>query len=494
MHRYMGADRMCTSTLGLTSPSQRYSPEWKAVDGQVLKSSPPRKWRTAQTCQDLSFVGGQLYDCPYPAPTSADSVDVSTVTLASFWAAGSPDNTACQKEPTQRDDICTCISHREARRRKCYGVTVLCCVTLSREHLFIVDVETGVFAGNEFKQVQFNKLQDTLIQREEELARLQEENNNLKEFLNSSCVKALEEKTKSLLSAQSGDGRRNRKRNSEIQNLHGVGEFRNLSASQLLLGSQVKRTCRNLSLEFCSEEELACTDSVDLWILQTLGLKDEDTIDTSSTEYSFNCSISSLTKCSSVTDSSGDYCQTTDHKNTAYDSPTDSLCNGASIGLSNDYCFNTNSDYSLSTDSGSDFTGTVLSVLYSPSIEVPPNFHVTPYEPPLPQSVNTLSPPDPIQSFRPILASSPNLSQDRSPGLHHTPSLHCRSLSSPIGGDVMTTPLSTPRSQTELAFSMSLNPSSSVRLKTHSFPQGQAFVRKNTQGGWNFTWVPKQGP
>lgn len=40
------------------------------------------------------------------------------------------------------------------------------------------------------------KLQDTLMQREEELARLQEENNKLKEFLNSSYVKSLEEKTK----------------------------------------------------------------------------------------------------------------------------------------------------------------------------------------------------------------------------------------------------------------------------------------------------------
>lgn len=256
----------------------------------------------------------------------------------------------------------------------------------------------------------------------------------------------------------------------------------------------MKRTCRNLSLQFCSEEELASTPPVDLWILQTLGLKDEDTIDTTSTEYSFNSPIDSLTKCSSITDSSGDYCQTTNHKSTAYDTPTDGPGHGASIGLYTDYCFNTNSDYSVSTDSGSDFTGTVLSVLYSPSIEVPPNFHVNPYEPPLPQSVNALSPPDPIQSFRPILASSPNLSQDRSPGLHHTPSLHCGSPSSPIGGDVMTTPLSTPSSQTELAFSISLNPSSSVRLNTHSFPQGQAFVRKDTLGGWNFTWVPKQGP
>ncbi|XP_070982224.1 geminin coiled-coil domain-containing protein 1, partial [Oncorhynchus clarkii lewisi] len=426
---------------------------------------------TALTCQDLSFVGGQLYNCPYPAPTSADSVDVSTVTVASFWAAGPPDDTACQHEPTQRE-LYSCLDFGTSR-------------------------PDPIWTDHLSPHLQRNKqLQDTLIQREGELARLHEENNKLKEFLNSSFVKTLEEKTKRLLSAQSGDRRRNRKRNSEIQNLHGVGEFRNLSASQLLLGSQVKRTCRNLSLQFCSEEELASTPPVDLWILQTLGLKDEDTIDTTSTEYSFNSSIDSLTKCSTITDSSGDYCQTTDHKSTAYDTPTDGPGHGASVGLYTDYCFNTNSDYSVSTDSVSNFTGTVPSTPYSPSIEVTPNFQATPYEAPLPQLVNTLSSIDPIQPFRPILASSPNLSQDSSPGLYHTPSPHYRSPSSPVGGDVTTQypELSTLRGRTELAFSMSLNPSSSVRLKTHSFPQGQAFVRKDTLGGWNFTWVPKQGP
>uniref|UniRef100_A0AAX7SNU2 Geminin coiled-coil domain containing n=1 Tax=Astatotilapia calliptera TaxID=8154 RepID=A0AAX7SNU2_ASTCA len=50
----------------------------------------------------------------------------------------------------------------------------------------------------------------------------------------------------------------------------------------------------------------------------------------------------------------------------------------------------------------------------------------------------------------------------------------------------------TPRNRTDLAFSMSLSPSSSV--KTHSFPQGQAFVRKDVEGRWNFTWVPRQEP
>lgn len=43
-----------------------------------------------------------------------------------------------------------------------------------------------------------------------------------------------------------------------------------------------------------------------------------------------------------------------------------------------------------------------------------------------------------------------------------------------------------------VVFSMSLSPSCSVR--THSFPQGQAFVRRNPEGRWNFTWVPRQGP
>lgn len=43
-----------------------------------------------------------------------------------------------------------------------------------------------------------------------------------------------------------------------------------------------------------------------------------------------------------------------------------------------------------------------------------------------------------------------------------------------------------------VVFSMSLSPSCSVR--THSFPQGQAFIRRNPEGRWNFTWVPRQGP
>lgn len=44
--------------------------------------------------------------------------------------------------------------------------------------------------------------------------------------------------------------------------------------------------------------------------------------------------------------------------------------------------------------------------------------------------------------------------------------------------------------KTEVAFSTSLSPHCNV--KTHSFHHGQAFVRRDEEGGWKFTWVPKQ--
>lgn len=44
--------------------------------------------------------------------------------------------------------------------------------------------------------------------------------------------------------------------------------------------------------------------------------------------------------------------------------------------------------------------------------------------------------------------------------------------------------------KTEVAFSTSLSPHCNV--KTHSFHQGQAFVLRDKEGGWKFTWVPKQ--
>ncbi|KAG7471045.1 hypothetical protein MATL_G00120310 [Megalops atlanticus] len=302
---------------------------------------------TAVSCQEPSFVGGQRYDCPYSVPTSAESVDVSKETLVSFWTAGPLDNTVCLHEPSQQETV------------------------------YNLGYETEpTWTDHLSPQLQRNKqLQDTLLQREEELARLQEENNKLKEFLNSSIVKCLEDKTKKLLSAQRGTGTRNRKRM-----LLEDGRFSRLNASHLLLGTHGKRTCRNLSLDFCSAEELAATPPMDSWILQTLGLKDKDTIDPSA-NYSSN------------------------------------------ITSSANYVF--------------------------------------------PYATGT--------------------------GQHHTTTPHCLESSctqQTLGGSTAHYPTpGTPRVRTEVAFSMSLEPWSSVR--THSFPQGQAFVCRDTCGGWNFSWVPK---
>uniref|UniRef100_A0A673ITM7 Geminin coiled-coil domain-containing protein 1-like n=1 Tax=Sinocyclocheilus rhinocerous TaxID=307959 RepID=A0A673ITM7_9TELE len=306
------------------------------------------------SCQDRSFAGGQRYD--FSASTPVDcSVDVSTATLVSLWDARPLDNAARQHEPPRRGKSCNMPGSHGLGHRPTWPDQLS-------------------------PQLQRNKqLQDTLMQREEELARLQEENNKLKEFLNSSYVKSLEEKTKKLLSnCKVPDGSRHRKRTHR--------DFWNLS--QLLHNGEGKRTCRNLSLEFCSAEELAATPPLDSWILETLGLQDENTIDP---ERSLVSSPSAMTTAQ----------------------------------------------------------------------------HFTP----------------------PRAASTPYCPQDVSPGpYYNTPA--CGSSSSP-GGDSQL--FSTPRmsrSRTDLAFSMSLSPQNSV--KTHSFPQGQAFTRRDAQGGWNFTWVPKQ--
>lgn len=59
---------------------------------------------------------------------------------------------------------------------------------------------------------------------------------------------------------------------------------------------------------------------------------------------------------------------------------------------------------------------------------------------------------------------------------------------SPFGSPICYTPEVSPN-KTEVAFSTSLNPHCNV--KTHSFSHGQAFVRRDGEGGWKFTWVPK---
>ncbi|XP_045929957.1 geminin coiled-coil domain-containing protein 1 [Micropterus dolomieu] len=397
--------------------------------------------------------------------------------------------------------------------------------------------------------LQRNKqLQDTLLQREEELARLQDENNKLREFLSSSFVRDLEQKAKKL----TADGRRKLKRNLMYAD---DGPFQN-SNYQLQTSQQVsKRVCRNLTAEFCSESSDTTSSSepnLDLWVLRTLGLKDRDTIDTSndssaspsgyslsglvydaavtsssSSEYTLNSSFSPSVA-SSAPSSVHSYCQRSTHQ-TDYRYIT-AECQEA-------HCRNpATSPQNCTTSPGqcSDFTATGLTGHYEAPEAVIRSYNtLTAFRsPPLTEDLAFTQSPDravmcpftassrvqtleanpakhpaywsplrggqtPSQDriqfgpsvgrvpFSPITSLSPAMKQFRTPVRGGSPT------SLPAGSQLPATP-QTPRRRTDLAFSMSLSPSSSV--KTHSFPQGQAFVRKDTEGKWNFTWVPRQGP
>ncbi|KAM9811523.1 geminin coiled-coil domain-containing protein 1 [Syngnathus typhle] len=247
--------------------------------------------------------------------------------------------------------------------------------------------------------LQRNKqLEDTLLQREEELSRLQEENHKLRQFLDSSFVRNLEDKAGKL----SGDKTWNQNRKRPFSG----GSFQNSVRRHLQVS---KRICRNLSTEFNSTESSSAESSsssseLDLWVLRTLGLKDPDTIDTSSmpTVYQENFS------------------------------PEQSDC---SYG---------------STESPQSHPAFMAS---TPDHRSPP--------PGQPVSK--------VTHFGQTPFNSPVLNCSWSP---QSPSQVGRG----EGG------------HPDLAFAMSLSPASSV--KTLSYPQGQAFVRRDPQGRYNFTWLP----
>ncbi|KAJ8776061.1 hypothetical protein J1605_015905 [Eschrichtius robustus] len=245
-----------------------------------------------------------------------------------------------------------------------------------------------------------HRLQDTLVQKEEELARLHEENNHLRQYLNSALVKCLEEKAKKLLSSDGFS--------------KACGKFRKgkrKPKEQRYFPPEIphhKNAKRNLSSEFANCEQPG--PPVDPWVLRTLGLKDLNTIDdTSSANYS---ALSSHPR------------RTTSTLPQFLDDAVDYL---------------SASGEDLPIDYGGDRT--------------------TP-------SHNTAS---------------------------HREDFHFLSqLSNPPGG-LQTLPYYTSDvspNKTEMAFSTSLSPHCNV--KTHSFHQGQAFVRRDEEGGWKFTWVPKQ--
>ncbi|XP_026154022.1 geminin coiled-coil domain-containing protein 1 [Mastacembelus armatus] len=440
-----------------------------------------------------------------------DTVDVSMATLASVWARD-----PCDLRETQHEPRAVWESQRVVGSSAPAG-------PMWTEQL------SPHFHRNK-------QLQDTLLQREEELARLQDENNKLRQFLNSSFVRNLEEKAKKLTT----DGRMMLKRN-----LMYVDDKRfQRCGHQPVASPQVsKRVCRNLTAEFsseCPETSTASEPNLDLWVLRTLGLKDRDTIDTSnesspSSGYSLQSFVyntaASSSSCSEYTLSSSfspsvntsapsahSYCQSMSLQNQCrynaaecqeanHDSSTESSQNCTTPGQHSDF---TASNLTRQCEGPDTVIGSypTLTAYQPPPVTEDLSFTHSANRTEI-CSITASSQAQPVQGNPEKLSSywsplhSGNMpSQDMiqvSPAgerVHFCPI----SSSSPVtvrpwtpvrGSQPPATPL-TPRSRTDLAFSMSLSPSSSV--KTHSFPQGQAFVRKDTEGRWNFTWVPKQGP
>ncbi|XP_075720184.1 geminin coiled-coil domain-containing protein 1 [Rhinoderma darwinii] len=327
---------------------------------------------TILACQDQYFAGGQGYDCPYFSSTSAASVDVTKDTWVSLWASGLLDNKSSNQGPQ---------SHGQSYLDG----------ALQDDYLWGDELSNQMFTNKQ--------LQDTLVQREEELARLHEENNKLKQYLNSTFVKCLEEKTKKLLS-MSGLGAP-LKRKCRVSSLASPE-------------TSAKKAKRNLFRDFTACEEQS-SPSIEKWVLQTLGLKDVNTIDDSATA---NYSAISTELLSSLPGTN---------------------------------CDNTQ---------GSPSSG------YS-------TIQMTPVH---------------SQAGSSCTQDSPYM-PGYSPSSSGSTSLASSDQESPFGSPIYYTPEVSPN-KTDVAFSTSLNPHCNV--KTHSFSNGQTFVRRDSEGGWRFTWVPKQ--
>uniref|UniRef100_A0A8C0WLC1 Geminin coiled-coil domain containing n=1 Tax=Castor canadensis TaxID=51338 RepID=A0A8C0WLC1_CASCN len=331
---------------------------------------------TILPCQDQYFAGGQSYNCPYSTTTSESSVDVSTETWVSFWAAGLLDNHEPQQAPQEPESSCD----------------------LNFPVLDPCSWEETQLSSQLYRNKQ---LQDTLIQKEEELARLHEENNHLRQYLNSTLVKCLEGKAKKLLSSDEfskvcGKFRKGKRKTKE----------RRYSPAE---SPHPKTAKKNLFSE-CANCEEQPGPPVDPWVLQTLGLKDLNTIDdTLSANYS---ALSSHHRRVPRT-----YSQFLD------DAVDYENVQGQDLPI--DYGGERMPPLHSTANHGEDFC--YFSQLSHPPVGLQTlHYHAT----------------------------------DVSPN------------------------------KTDMAFSTSLSPHCNVR--THSFHQGQAFVRRDEEGGWKFTWVPKQ--
>ncbi|XP_030072315.1 geminin coiled-coil domain-containing protein 1 [Microcaecilia unicolor] len=338
---------------------------------------------TILSCQDQYFAGGQGYDCPYSATTSAACVDVSKETWVSFWAAGIRDNSECQHD-SQTQDLFESLDYTD-----------------EDEYRWEDQLSSQLFKNKQ--------LQDTLTQKNEELARLYEENTKLKLYLNSTFLKCLEENAKKL--SQHGQG---------ADGIAKIGKKKIKEGNYTTRETHPKRARRNLFNDFTACEK-QLSPAVDSWVLQTLGLKDINTIDDSL-----------QAPCRAPSSELGS------HNHSYNKGPSEAM------------------DYSNGSDSPAAYGCD----------------HMTPN--------NTTA----------------NPSTEELAYLQHLTSPEYNSVSLPRS-TLFTASASTSYyaadvspNKTEVAFSTSLSPHRNV--KTHTFTQGQAFVRRDEEGGWKFTWVPKQ--
>ncbi|NXV43032.1 GEMC1 protein, partial [Uria aalge] len=333
---------------------------------------PPQS--TGRPCPEPDFAGVPGCACPWSAPAG-----VSKETWAAVCAAEPPLHGQGRRDPRPPGNS---VFHRAIA------------IKLQSQHLFI--------------NISIPQLQDTLLQKEEELARLHEENNNLRQYLNSALIKCLEEKAKKLLSC------------------HGQKTCAILKSAKRRLKEDhcfvpqetphASKARRNLFNEFTACEEQA-SPGVDSWVLKTLGLKDANTIDETSANYS---ALSS-------------------------DLGKNTYCLSPGEAINYDQCEGAAAAYSCS------------------------------HMPPTNSSTHPCSEDSP---FLPQISSAPCASSSM-PSISSLPA---------YGLPYLTGNLSP--NKTEVAFTTSLSPHRNVR--THTFHQGQAFVRRDDDGGWRFTWVPKQ--
>lgn len=253
-----------------------------------------------------------------------------------------------------------------------------------------------------------------------------------------------------------------------------------------------KRVCRNLTAEFCgdpAETSPSSEPNLDLWVLRTLGLKDRDTIDTSGGPPFMPSFLHSAA--SPPVSSVPDRCPIPQGK-FWYRPPDCQEARRGSPAQSPESCpVRSNPTAAELTrcaedpECGRSYYGATTTTFQTGPME--DGAFTTSLQRPLICS-NKQSPLQTLEGHPARSAAHWTGSPEPAPFSPISSSTLVRNQQ----WSLSCSPPAGPGTRADLAFSMSLSPSSSVR--THSFPQGQAFTRKDPGGRWNFTWMPTQGP